>query len=245
MFAWADPRAIRTRCVPLAMPPLFTCLWSTDPRARVCRPYAHSPAPEKIVAIEVGTGCARKGAGRMPNQANLAQGNPNSMPQNWACSKSLRIAGPRVTYPRVRSPAVTTPTTSPTATYRMRKRLAGHPGESRAFSAAAMARVPPFRLRAAARRTDETRVRRVAVPKWFFVHNHLSTVHAIARFNYPTSAPSPRAPSSSRPSASSTGSVPRWCTLTSPPGSRLPTDLPSARWVASALSVRSRPACSA
>lgn len=26
----------------LAMPPLFTCLWFTDPRARVCRPYAHS-----------------------------------------------------------------------------------------------------------------------------------------------------------------------------------------------------------
>jgi hypothetical protein len=33
-------------CVPLAMPPLFTCLWSTDPRARVCRPCARSPASE-------------------------------------------------------------------------------------------------------------------------------------------------------------------------------------------------------
>jgi hypothetical protein len=42
---------------------------------------------EISVAIEVGTGCARKGAGRMPDQANLAQGNPNSMPQNQVSSK--------------------------------------------------------------------------------------------------------------------------------------------------------------
>lgn len=28
------------------MPPLFTCLWSTGPRARVCRPCTHSPAPK-------------------------------------------------------------------------------------------------------------------------------------------------------------------------------------------------------
>jgi len=40
------------------MPPLFICLWSTGPRGRVCRPHAHSAAAE-IVAIEVGTGCAR------------------------------------------------------------------------------------------------------------------------------------------------------------------------------------------
>jgi len=62
------------------MPPLFICLWSTDPRGRACRPYAHSAAAE-IVAIEVGTGCARSDAGRMPRSgANPAQGNPNSMP---------------------------------------------------------------------------------------------------------------------------------------------------------------------
>lgn len=30
-----------------------------------------------------------RGAGRMPSQANPAQGNPNSMPQIRACSKSL------------------------------------------------------------------------------------------------------------------------------------------------------------
>jgi len=28
------------------MPPLFICLWSTDPRGRACRPYAHSLAAE-------------------------------------------------------------------------------------------------------------------------------------------------------------------------------------------------------
>jgi len=28
------------------MPPLFTCLWFTGPRARVCRPRARSPASE-------------------------------------------------------------------------------------------------------------------------------------------------------------------------------------------------------
>src|ERR1700712_127168 len=42
----ARSSAIRTKCVPLAIPPLFICLWSTGPRARVCRPYAHSPAPK-------------------------------------------------------------------------------------------------------------------------------------------------------------------------------------------------------
>ena len=71
----------------LAVPPLFTCLWFTDPRARVCRPHAHSSASRKTVAIEVGTGCAREGAGRMPGQANPAQGNPNSMPQIRVSSK--------------------------------------------------------------------------------------------------------------------------------------------------------------
>jgi hypothetical protein len=50
----------------------------------------HTLARAEIsVAIEVGTGCARKGAGRMPDQANLAQGNPNSMPQKVTPAKSL------------------------------------------------------------------------------------------------------------------------------------------------------------
>jgi len=41
----------------LAVPPLFTCLWFTDPRGRVCRPNARSFATD-FAAIEVGTGCA-------------------------------------------------------------------------------------------------------------------------------------------------------------------------------------------
>jgi hypothetical protein len=50
----------------------------------------HTLARAEIsAAIEVGTGCARKGAGRMPDQANLAQGNPNSMPQKVTSAKSL------------------------------------------------------------------------------------------------------------------------------------------------------------
>ena len=44
---------------------------------------------EKLVTIEVGTGCTREGAGRMPDQENPAQGNPNSMPQILASSKFL------------------------------------------------------------------------------------------------------------------------------------------------------------
>src|SRR3954470_4387406 len=28
------------------MPPLFICLWFTDPRGRACHPYAHSAAAE-------------------------------------------------------------------------------------------------------------------------------------------------------------------------------------------------------
>src|SRR5689334_13443008 len=41
----------------------------------------HTQPRRKIVAIKVGTGCARLSAGRMPRPgANPAQGNPNSMP---------------------------------------------------------------------------------------------------------------------------------------------------------------------
>jgi len=38
------------------MPPLFICLWSTDPRGRACRPYAHSVAAEN---------CRDRGGDRM------------------------------------------------------------------------------------------------------------------------------------------------------------------------------------
>lgn len=76
-----------------------------------------------------------------------------------------------------------TSTTSPTATYRMWKRLAGRPGGSRLFSAAAMARVPYFASVLPHVLRMEPGFAEVTVPNWFFVHNHLSTVHAIASCN--------------------------------------------------------------
>ncbi|KAA0099029.1 DUF4442 domain-containing protein [Mycolicibacterium sp. P1-18] len=78
---------------------------------------------------------------------------------------------------------MSTATTSPTATYRMWRRLAGRPGGSRVFSAAAMARVPYFASVLPHVVRMEPGVAEVTVPKWFFVHNHLSTVHAIASCN--------------------------------------------------------------
>jgi acyl-coenzyme A thioesterase PaaI-like protein len=71
--------------------------------------------------------------------------------------------------------------TSPT--YRAWQQLSGKPLGTRLFSAAAMARVPyfasvlPHVLHMAPGSAE------VAVPKWFFVHNHLHTVHAIASCN--------------------------------------------------------------
>ncbi len=70
-----------------------------------------------------------------------------------------------------------------TTTYRMWKRLAGRPGGSRMFSAAAMARVPYFASVLPHVVRMEPGFAEVTVPKWFFVHNHLSTVHAIASCN--------------------------------------------------------------
>ena len=69
------------------------------------------------------------------------------------------------------------------STYRAWRRLSTKPLGSRLFSAATMARVPyfasvlPHVLQMAPGRAE------VAVPKWFFVHNHLRTVHAIASCN--------------------------------------------------------------
>jgi acyl-coenzyme A thioesterase PaaI-like protein len=73
--------------------------------------------------------------------------------------------------------------TDSTTTYRMWKQLAGHPGGSRLFSAAAMARVPYFASVLPHVLRMEPGFAEVTVPKWFFVHNHLSTVHAIASCN--------------------------------------------------------------
>jgi len=72
---------------------------------------------------------------------------------------------------------------APTTTYRMWKRLASQPGGSRLFSAAAMVRVPYFASIVPHVVRMEPGFAEVTVPKWFFVYNHLQTVHAIASCN--------------------------------------------------------------
>jgi len=72
---------------------------------------------------------------------------------------------------------------APTTTYRMWKRLAKQPGGSRLFSAAAMVRVPYFASIVPHVVRMEPGFAEVTVPKWFFVYNHLHTVHAIASCN--------------------------------------------------------------
>ena len=73
--------------------------------------------------------------------------------------------------------------TAPTTTYQMWKRLAGRPGGTRLFSTAAMVRVPYFASIVPHVVRMEPGFAEVTVPKWFFVHNHLHTVHAIASCN--------------------------------------------------------------
>jgi len=73
--------------------------------------------------------------------------------------------------------------TASSPTYQMWKRLSGRPGGSRLFSAAAMLRVPYFASIAPHIEAMEPGLAEVSVPKWFFVYNHLHTVHAIASCN--------------------------------------------------------------
>jgi acyl-coenzyme A thioesterase PaaI-like protein len=73
--------------------------------------------------------------------------------------------------------------TTPTSTYAAWQRLSGRPGGSRLFSIAAMARVPYFASVLPHVVRMEPGLAEVQVPKWFFVHNHLHTVHAIASCN--------------------------------------------------------------
>jgi acyl-coenzyme A thioesterase PaaI-like protein len=70
-----------------------------------------------------------------------------------------------------------------TTTYRMWKRLSERPGGSRLFSAAAMVRVPYFASIVPHVVRMEPGYAEVTVPKWFFLYNHLRTVHAIASCN--------------------------------------------------------------
>ena len=69
------------------------------------------------------------------------------------------------------------------STYRMWRRLSRRPGGSRLFSAAAMVRVPNFASVLPHVERMEPGFAQVSVPNWFFVHNHLHTVHAIASCN--------------------------------------------------------------
>lgn len=68
-------------------------------------------------------------------------------------------------------------------TYRTWQQLSGRPGGSRLFSVAAMLRVPYFASVLPHVERMEPGFAQVAVPNWFFVHNHLRTVHAIASCN--------------------------------------------------------------
>ncbi|WP_428350012.1 hotdog fold domain-containing protein [Mycolicibacterium sp.] len=65
----------------------------------------------------------------------------------------------------------------------MWQRLATLPAGRRVFSAAAMARAPYFASILPHVRRMEPGLAEVEVPNWFFVHNHLRTVHAIASCN--------------------------------------------------------------
>jgi acyl-coenzyme A thioesterase PaaI-like protein len=73
--------------------------------------------------------------------------------------------------------------TTQTPTYRAWSQLSKRPGGSVMFSIAAMARVPYFASVLPHVRRMEPGLAEVDVPKWFFVHNHLKTVHAIASCN--------------------------------------------------------------
>ncbi|UMB68687.1 hotdog fold domain-containing protein [Mycobacterium paraterrae] len=73
--------------------------------------------------------------------------------------------------------------TTMTPTYRAWKTLASKPGGSRLFSIGAMARAPYFASVLPHVVRMEPGLAEVRVPKWFFVYNHLHTVHAIASCN--------------------------------------------------------------
>ncbi|MGH3644404.1 MAG: hotdog fold domain-containing protein [Mycobacterium sp.] len=73
--------------------------------------------------------------------------------------------------------------TTASSTYRAWQRLSGHPGGTRLFSLAAMVRVPYFTSVLPHVTRMEPGLAEVDVPKWFFVNNHLRTVHAIASCN--------------------------------------------------------------
>ena len=73
--------------------------------------------------------------------------------------------------------------TNTSATYRAWQQLSGKPLGTRLFSAAAMLRVPYFASVLPHVVAMQPGLAEVTVPKWFYVYNHLHTVHAIAACN--------------------------------------------------------------
>ncbi|CAN7243047.1 hotdog fold domain-containing protein [Mycolicibacterium frederiksbergense] len=69
------------------------------------------------------------------------------------------------------------------STYRAWQQLSNKPLGSRLFSAAAMVRVPYFASVLPHVVRMEPGCAEVLIPKWFYVYNHLHTVHAIASCN--------------------------------------------------------------
>src|ERR1700760_2734091 len=72
---------------------------------------------------------------------------------------------------------------APTPTHQMWKRLSRRPGGTPLFLTAAVVRVPYFASIVPHVVRMEPGFAEVTVPKWFFVYNHLHTVHAIASCN--------------------------------------------------------------
>ena len=71
----------------------------------------------------------------------------------------------------------------PSSTFKVWKNPFRPSGRTCLFSAAAVARVPYFASILPHVVRMEPGLAEVKVPKWFFVHNHLHTVHAIASCN--------------------------------------------------------------
>jgi len=72
---------------------------------------------------------------------------------------------------------------APSPTFAMWNRLAAKPGGKRAFSAAMCLRVPYFRTVVPSVRELRPGYCEVTAPKWWGVHNHIGTFHAIAACN--------------------------------------------------------------
>lgn len=117
------------------------------------------------------------------------------MPQIRLCAKSRpHPSGATLTVQKFERPAgsarsqcswarVTRVTRGHRASYRAWQQLSGVPGGTLLFSAAVMARAPYFASVLPHVVRMQPGLAEVRVPKWFFVYNHLHTVHAIASCN--------------------------------------------------------------